>query len=134
MRSRVTDWSPVEFDDDPTPVEDRDPVGGLLGLLEVLGGQQHRGPCPREVADHLPHLEAGLGIEPGGRFVEEDHRGVADQAHRDVEAPAHAAGVRPGPTIAGVGEAEAGEQPVRDLARVREVAQTGDEHEVLAPG
>jgi hypothetical protein len=51
--------------------------------------------------------------QPGGRLVEEQHRGVADQARRQVEAPAHAARVgldRPRP---GLSEVELLEQIVR---------------------
>ena len=50
-------------------------------------------PLPGELLDGLPHLEARLRVEPGGRLVEEDDRRVADQAHRDVEPAAHAARV-----------------------------------------
>ena len=59
---------------------------------------------------------AGLRVEPGGRLVEEDHRRVPDQAHGDVEAAAHASGVRRHPAVRRVGELEAGQQVVRDRA------------------
>ena len=121
--------------DDPALVEDRDPVGELLGLVEVLRGEQHRGALAGELLDGLPHLDPRLRVEPGGRLVEEDHRRVADQAHRDVEAAAHAARSRSPTRCAGrVGEREAGEQVVGDPARVREAPQLGDQHEVLPPG
>ena len=77
--------------DDPTLVEDRDPVGELFGLVQVLRGEQHRGPAPGELLDGPPHLESRLGVETGRRLVEEDDRWVPDQAHRDVESTAHAA-------------------------------------------
>jgi hypothetical protein len=112
-------------------VEDRDPVGELLRLVEVLGGEQHRGAAVGELLHGLPHLDAGLGVEPGGGFVEEDDRRVADQAHRDVEPAAHAARVRrclAGPCF---GEGEAGEQIVSDRSRVFQVAQLGDQNEVF---
>ena len=77
--------------DDPALVEDRDPVGELFGLVEILRRQQHRVPLRGEFLDRLPHLDAGLGIEPVRRLIEEDDRRISDQAHGDVEATAHAA-------------------------------------------
>ena len=76
--------------DDPTLVEDRDPVGELFGLVQVLRREQHRRAMPGEFLDGLPHLDAPLGVEPGRRLVEEDHRRIPDEAHRDVETAAHA--------------------------------------------
>ena len=80
--------------DDPPLVEDRDPVGELFGLVQVLRREQHRRAAPGQFPDGLPHLEAPLGVEPGRRLVEEDDRRISDQAHRDVEAAAHATRVR----------------------------------------
>ena len=76
-------------------------------------------PLAGELLDGLPHLEPRLGVEARGRLIEEDHRRVADQAHRDVEATAHAAGVGRDFARTGLGEREPGEQVVRDLAGVR---------------
>ena len=80
--------------DDPSLVQDRDPVGELFGLVQVLRGEQHRRALPGELLDAVPHLDASLRVEPGGRLVQEDHRRVPDQAHRDVQAAAHPSGVR----------------------------------------
>ena len=72
-------------------VDDRDPVGELVGLVEVLRGQQHRAAVGDQLADRVPHLAAGAGVEPGGGLVEEDQRRPGDQAGREVEPPPHAA-------------------------------------------
>ena len=80
--------------DDRALVQDRDAVGELLGLVEVLGGQQHGRAALGEFLDGLPHLDPRLRVEAGGGLVEEDDRRVADQAHRDVEPASHAARVR----------------------------------------
>src|ERR1700736_2957225 len=77
--------------DDRALVQDRDPVGEVLGLVEVLGRQEHGRAAVSEVLDYLPDLNAALGVEAAGRLVEEDDPRVADQAHGDVEATAHAA-------------------------------------------
>ena len=74
-------------------VEHRDPVGELVGLLEVLRGQEDRDAVGDEVADDLPHRVAAARVEAGGRLVEEDDPRVADERHREVEPAAHAAGV-----------------------------------------
>src|SRR3984885_935006 len=68
--------------DDPPLVQDRDPVGELFGLVQVLRREQHCRALPGEFPDGLPHLEARLGIEPGRRLVQEDHRRIPDEAHR----------------------------------------------------
>ena len=58
------------------------------------------------------------GVEPGRRLVEEDDRRVPDQAHRDVQAAAHAARVGCHLPRGRVGQRETREQVIGDLARV----------------
>ena len=50
-----------------------------------------------EPLDLVPHRQAAARIEAGGRLVEEDHLRPCDEARREVQAPAHAAGVRRDP-------------------------------------
>jgi Metallo-beta-lactamase superfamily len=106
----------------------------LLGLVEVLRGEQHRGALAGELLDRLPDLDPRLRIESCGRLVEEEHGRVADQAHRDVEATAHPARVGRHPAAGRVGQLEPCKQVVRDSTRILEVSQLGDQHEVLPPG
>jgi hypothetical protein len=84
--------------------------------------------------DCLPHLDPRLWVQAGGRFVEEDDRRFADQAHRDVQPAAQAARVRRRLAVPGVGERETGEQVVGDRTRVLQVTKLRDQDEVLAPG
>ena len=79
--------------DQPAVVEDRDPVGELVGLVQVLRREEDRDAAGDEVADDLPHGAAAARVQAGGRLVEEDDARVADQAHREVEPAPHAAGV-----------------------------------------
>ena len=116
---------------DPTLVKDRDPVGELFGLVEVLRREQHRRPLLGELLDGLPHLDAPLRVEPVRRLVEEDDRWIPDEAHRDVETATHAARIGRHPPLGRVGQPEAIEQVIRDRAGVLEVPQAGDQHEVL---
>src|ERR1700722_6276211 len=88
-------------DDDGALVQDGDPIGELLGLVQVLRGEEDGRPAAGEVLDHLPDVDAGLGVQAGSRLVEEDDRWLADEAHGDVEAPAHAARVGGHPAGAG---------------------------------
>ena len=57
--------------DDPAVVDDHDVAGQLVGLLEVLGGEQHVGAVGDQVADGLPQLDAAARVEAGGRLVEQ---------------------------------------------------------------
>jgi hypothetical protein len=114
-------------------VEDGDLVGELFGLVQVLGGEQHGGALAGELPDRLPHLDAPLRVEPGRRLVEEDHRRIPGQAHRDVETSTHSPGVRRHPPLGSVGEGETLQQVIRDPARVLEVPELGDQHKVLSP-
>jgi hypothetical protein len=119
--------------DDPTLVEDRDLVGELFGLVEILRGEQHCGAVLSEFPDGLPHLNARLGVEPSRRLVEEDDLRISDEAHRDVEPTAHATRIGRHLTRGRVGQRQALEQGIRDHGWVLEVSQPGDKHEVLPP-
>ena len=76
-------------------------------------------PSRDQLAQHLPQLDAAARVEAGGRLVEEQHRRRGDQADREVEPPAHAAGVGLHDPVAGVGEREPLEQVVADAPDVR---------------
>ena len=64
-RRAVRDGAPV--------VEHDDVVGELVGLFEVLRGEDDRGALAHEVAQHLPELGAAARVETGRRLVEEQH-------------------------------------------------------------
>src|SRR5690606_16142447 len=93
--------------DDASVPQDGDPVGELVGLLEVLRGEQHGGAALAQRADDVPQLAAARRVQAGGRLVEEDDRDGDDEAQRDVEPSAHPAGEGADPTARGGGEAEA---------------------------
>ena len=61
----------------------------------------------RQALDLVPELGARLGVQAGGRLVEEQHLGAVDEAHGQVETALHAARVGLGLAVGGVGEAEA---------------------------
>ena len=51
-----------------------------------MGGEEDRLAEVAQASDHVPGLAPGGGVETGGRLVEEEQLGVADQRHADVEA------------------------------------------------
>src|SRR5690606_41030458 len=81
--------------DDPAAREDEDAVGQFLRLVQVVRGEQDGGVLQVGQAVHqVVEVPAGLGVEPGGRLVEEEQFGTADDADRDVESAALAPGER----------------------------------------
>ena len=69
-------------------VDHRDPVGQLVGLLQVLRGEQERGAVGLELADELPHVDRGCA----GRARSSARRGTARRAGRRGSPPGPAAG------------------------------------------
>ena len=55
-------------------VDHHDPVGELVGLVEVLGRKQQRHAIGDEPSDHVPHPHPARGVQAGRRLVEEQHR------------------------------------------------------------
>ena len=106
----------------------------MVGLLEVLGGQEHRGPVLDELPDGQPHVGPALGVEPGGRLVEEDDGCVADQAHGDVEPAPHPAREGQQAAVGGLVEIEPVEQICGGLPGIGDVAQLAHQHQVLPGG
>ena len=103
----------MPFDDDLALRDDREPVGELVGLLEVVRGEQDRQRLRLGEPRHLvPHHDARLGIEAGRRLVEEQHARAVHEPERDVEPAAHPAGVRLDDPVGGVGDADELEQLV----------------------
>ena len=114
-------------------VDDRDPVGELVGLLEVLGGQQHGRPFVGERPHGAPHLVAPARVQARRRLVEEQDRGGEDKARGEVQPAPHPA------RVLATGLAPASARPKRSSsssaraprARDAEVVQPPEQDEVL---
>ena len=122
--------------DDLAAVEHGDHAGQLVGLLEVLRGQQDRHAVVGQVADGAPHLVAAARVQDGRRLVQDDQLRPVDHADREVEAPLHTARVGSHPPVAGVFQVEDGEQlggPGPDGAAGK-VQQPGHHLQVLLAG
>src|SRR6266542_501787 len=82
--------------DQPAVVDDRDAVGQLVRLLQVLGGQQHGRPGADQVADQLPEVgadvdagdagAAGIWLQQGGEHADEGGLAGAVGAEQAVDA------------------------------------------------
>jgi hypothetical protein len=106
--------------DDLADVDDPDPVGERVRLLEVLGGQEHRHALVvGEARDLIPERRAALHVEAGRGLVEkQDARGV-DERQREVEPPPHPARVAANLALRGIREADALDQLVTAARRLR---------------
>jgi hypothetical protein len=117
-------------------VDDCDPVGQLIGFLQVLGGQQERCPLALQLAHDGPDLVAAARIQACGRLIEEQHLWARQQAGGDVEPAAHAAGVGPGRPVSRLRQLE----PLEQLAGAAvgllagQLEQASEHLQVLAPG
>ena len=122
--------------DDPAVVDDGDLVGELVGLLEVLRRQEERRSLAHLGADHVPHAEPAARVEAGRGLVEEEEPRPADQRGGEVEAAAHAAGVRLRDAVGGVLEVESLQELACALLRVgrAELVEPAEHPEVLAAG
>ena len=108
--------------DDAPVVDHHDVAGQAVGLLEVLGGEQHRRALGHQLLDDAPEVLAALGVEAGGGLVEEEDGRAGDEGGGQVEATAHAARVGLEDAVAGVGQAEVLQQlvgPAGETLRLR---------------
>ena len=102
--------------DDPAAVDDPDVVGQLVGLLEVLGGEEDGRAFFVQLPHLLPDRLAADRVEAGGRLVEEEDARFVDQRRGEVEAALHPARVGADPAVGGVAQADPVEQAVGALA------------------
>ena len=66
-------------------VDQDDPVGERVGLLEVLRRQEQRDPVGDELADRRPHDLTAARVEAGRRLVEHEQLRRVDQAGGEVD-------------------------------------------------
>ena len=105
--------------DDDAAVDHGDPVGQAIRLVQVLGREEHGRPSGDELLDRVPEADPAADVEPRRGLVEEEHRRPRDERGGEVEAAAHASGVRPGEPPAGIDEVERGQELVGALREWR---------------
>ena len=122
---------------DPAMVDDRDPVGEHVRLLEVLRGEEDgHAVLPGQARDLLPQVRAALRVEPRGGLVEEQDARRVHERERQVEPALHAARVAAHAAVGRVDQPHALEQRVAARAplRLRDALQGRLEAHVVAPG
>ncbi|HEY2077068.1 MAG TPA: hypothetical protein VGH53_12100 [Streptosporangiaceae bacterium] len=72
--------------------QDSGAVAEALGLLEAVGGNEDRDAAPAQLVDQLVDVAGGGRVRAGGRLVEKQHLGVAEQRPGQVEPLAQALG------------------------------------------
>jgi len=78
--------------DDPAVIDDADVAAQLLGLLQIMGGEDDGDALLVEFGEKAPHRAAQLDIDPGGRLIEDQQSRLMNQGASDHQAPLHAAG------------------------------------------
>ena len=78
---------------DPPVVDDRQPVAELVGLLEVLRGEEDRRAARVDAAQLVPDRQPARRVQAGGRLVEEQDVGLVHERRGEVEPALHAARV-----------------------------------------
>ncbi len=79
--------------DEPAFMDHADPIGELVGFIEILRGQQHRRTRADQIPDQRPHVHAAARVDAGGRLIEKQDVGPAHQRRGQVQAPLHPARV-----------------------------------------
>ncbi len=80
--------------DDAAFIDDGHAVAELLGLFDVVGGEQNGALLAAQIEDQFVNLEARLRIEAGRRFVEKQHLRIVEQGQGQREALLLSAGER----------------------------------------
>ena len=94
------------------------PLREPVGLVEVLGRQEHGRTFGRDAAHEVPHLRAAARVEAGGGLVEEQDLRDRHEARGDVDAAPLASRVGLDLPAGGLREPECLEQ----LRRARRLA------------
>ncbi len=117
-------------------IDHDDLVGEAVRLVEVLGGEQNRGPIGNQSSDEAPQVLTAFRVEAGGRLVQVQQRRATDQAGGQVQPTAHAARVGLGQFRGGFGEVEVAEKLAGPSPGIpwRNAEEAPDHVEVLLSG
>ena len=105
-------------------LQDRDPVGEFLGLLEVMGGEDDGSATVDQSADDRPDGTSALRIQARGRLVEHHHARTAEQCQRQVQPSSLPSGQGAHPDVGATGEVHL-LQGLRDRSRFGQRAGPG---------
>ena len=65
--------------DEAAFMENTDSIAKFVGFIKVVGADEHRAAVGFQLSDETVQLAAGLGIEPGGGFVQYEQAGPVDE-------------------------------------------------------
>ena len=108
-----------------------EPVAAL-GFIHVMGGDEDRETAGGELMNLVPEFAAGLGVDAGSGFVEEQKFRLVDEASGEGEALFPAAGKLPSELVAAVREPEALEAALDRCGAIGHRVNAGDKIEVFA--
>ncbi len=102
-----------------------------LGFVHVVGRNQHGQPAAREVMDLVPEFASGLGIDAGGRLVQQQQARLVHDAGGQRQPLFPAAGQRAGELVAPAGKAKLFQRPCDMILDRFQAVQAGNEFEVF---
>ena len=105
-----------------------------LGLVHVVGRDQHGDALGGEVVDLVPELAPRLGIDAGRGLVEQQQLRLRQDAGAERQPLLPAARQLAGKLIGAGGKPEPADRLARRLARIGHAIDAGDEFEILANG
>ncbi len=70
-------------------VDHRDAIGKPVGLVQVLGGEEHGRPAGHECLHRIPEADAAADVEARRRLVEKEHGRPCNERGRKVEPAPH---------------------------------------------
>ncbi len=113
----------------PAPVDDQDPVRRLVGLLQVVRGEQERAPRSHLFLHAAPEQPSGLHVHGRGRLVQHDQLGLAADGQREPDPLGLTSGQPVHPLVGELSDAGPLE---RGRHRLRIRVQLGHEFDKLA--
>lgn len=80
------------FRNDAATAEHHNAIRQLIGLLEILGGEEDSDALAPQGTHRIPHRLTAARIQASGWFIKEEHPGPSDQGGGDVRPPTHTSG------------------------------------------
>jgi hypothetical protein len=122
--------------DDLAVIDNEDLGGELVGLVEVLRGEQHVRAGRHQSANGLPKVDPTPRIQAGGGLIEQQQAGRSHQAGSEVQAASHATGVGTDQPVGVARQAELLEHPggCRPSLLAAESEQPADHLQILPAG
>ena len=102
-----------------------------LGLVHVVGGDQHGEAIGRERMDLVPEIAPRLGIDAGGRLVQQQQLRIGQRAGAERQPLLPAAGQFAGELFLAALKADAVDHVARGPAGIGQAVEPRDEFEVL---